>query len=160
MKRKHEATLRAICVGVRWSKKAIAAAPLLLGPIECQVRAVDQPICILAVLGEKGDAHACTGTNLPSLDEEGLCEGGDDLAGQHGRAAQVMEAGLDDGELVPTNPGHRVGVAQHPTEPPSDLPKQAVARLVAELVVTALKPSRSSIMNANRVPSRSPRTNA
>ena len=116
-----------------------AGAAVGLGPVECQVRVPEQDVGLVPVLREQGDAQAGRGLHLVAVEREGCCEGGQDLVGQGGDIVGLADRGVDDGELVPAQPGQGVGGAHGSGDPLRHGPQEEVARGVAQRVVHLLE---------------------
>jgi len=116
------------------------AAPLVLGPIEREIRFLQQSGEVPAVVRCAHDPDAGADQNLVALDRERLVEQRDQRPGEINDIAVVVGLGLDDGEFIAAEPRHQLMVfSRNPGGPPRDLLQQQIADPVAEGVVDALE---------------------
>ena len=120
-------------------EEAIGAAARRFGGIHRQIRVLEDLVEIDAMLGSQRDADAGvrgqlmteTFKRLPDRIENPLDEIGDVGGG--------FDRGLDDGEFVAAEPGHKVGSRNASAQACGDRLQQFVADQVAEQVVDALE---------------------
>jgi hypothetical protein len=94
----------------------------------------------VSVLGKHGDPDACRHTTDLVVDREFLCPRLLDLQGHCHGCRQVSGTVGQDRELIPAEPGDRVGLPDRSAKPLSDLLEQPVAVLVPQHVVDLLEP--------------------
>jgi hypothetical protein len=111
----------------------------LLGHVHGNVGVLEQLGGVAAVLGVDRDPDAGIQVEGHPADAEGLVERRTELVGD--RTGPVSGcARQQDRELVPAQPGNRVGSSEGPAQPLADLDEQLVAMVVAEGVVDVLEP--------------------
>nr|WP_239002945.1 hypothetical protein [Rhodovastum atsumiense] len=120
-------------------EEAPAATPVLLGPIQRHARPLEQRIGIDPIRRREADADAGADDDLVALQLERRAERLDHPAGQAGSVLRLVHVGLDDGELVATEPRQRVGLAQQLLQSGGNGAQQRVAHRMAERVVDFLE---------------------
>jgi hypothetical protein len=121
-------------------EEAVAVAALRLGPIERQVRLLDQLVGLGAVGGSRGNADAGADIHRVAFDVVGHPDDVDHALGKHRRRfTWVGLAGLNDGEFIAADPRQDVGLAQRRFEAQRRLLEQRVAGGMSERVVDDLE---------------------
>ena len=118
---------------------AIGAAPVLLCAVECQVRAADELIGLVAIRGADGDADARADDHLLVVDVVGRADRLDDAQRQGGGIRWLADADLENGELVSAHAGDRVRLPHQPPQTPRHQLQELVAGCMAERIVHALE---------------------
>ena len=111
-----------------------------LGHVHGHVRALDERIDVIAVVGEERDADRGLDVEREALEHERTREGRGDLAGHAQGRVRICSSGQKHGELVATETGNRVDIAQHAAEARPDRLQDQIAVSMPERIVDLLEP--------------------
>ena len=111
----------------------------LLGHVHRDVGALQQRVDVGLVVGRHRDAHARVDLEHQLVHHERLAQGLQELLGDDRRRSRLAEEWQEHGELVASQTGHAVGVAQHGREARGDAPQEGIALVMAERVVDVLE---------------------
>ena len=116
------------------------AAAIGFGAIQREIGVLEQLLRRHAVVG--CDRHADARPDDDLVARNGIRRGQavDDARGQRGRARGLVAEGLDHGELVPSEPRHRIAVANATTQAIRGRLEQLIADGVPERVIHRLEP--------------------
>ena len=120
-------------------EELIGVAPLRLAGVKREIGLLQQLVGVGRVVGEDRETDRRAGVDAAAFDDEGPAQRLDDAFGEVGRAAQVLDLGLHDGELVAAKARHRVGFTDRGVQAPGDALEQLVADVVAQRVVDVLE---------------------
>ncbi len=120
-------------------KETAAVAAVRLGAVHGQLGVLEQPVGVLTVRREHGDADARAGVHLLAPGIERLAEAVDHPARQRARIVGAAHAGLQDREFVAPEPRDRPGVVHAALQPRGHRAKQQIAAGQAERVVDSLE---------------------
>ena len=120
-------------------EEAVSVAALGLGPVQRDVGIAEQLVGVDVRIGRHGDADAGADAHLMAVDIERRPDGFEDALGECAGVGRTPRHGLQDGELVAAEAGHRVEVAGAGEQARADGLQQGVAGRVAERVVDRLE---------------------
>ena len=110
-------------------------APLGLGAVHRRVGALQQPFRLGRVGGVQADAEAGGDEHLLPVEEDRTLHRGDDALRHHHGVVGRSHVGAQHGELVATQPGHRILATNRRPDAVRDRLQEQVAGRMAERVV-------------------------
>ena len=117
-----------------------------IGRPAVRLRPVKRHVCVAhklfgrpPVMGRHGDPDAASDDDLMAAEIERLVEHLDDPLRQGAGVLGPIDVDLQDGELVSTEPRHRVGFANARAQPGGDRAQQRIADRMAECIVHVLE---------------------
>ncbi len=119
-------------------EKAVGVAPVTLGQIERQVRALEQLFATATVAGIEADADAGGHHQRAAADGDRIAQSLQDALGEMACLVRPGEAGQD-AEFVTTKAGYQVTVADRVADGLGHGHQQLVASVVTEAVIDALE---------------------
>jgi len=127
------------------------APACLLRLIQRDVRALQQPVRLHRVLRADRDPDAGIDVQAHPVQVKGRLQGRQEPAGR-GLRSNHIHAGQDDRELITTQPGQHITVAQRGLQPRPDLCQQLVPQVMTQTVVHFLEPVQVQDQQCQAVP--------
>ena len=91
-------------------------------------------------MGSYGDAQAGPNGEIVSIDIEGRADCRDDTARENHRIFWPAGVSLNDGEFIPAEPGHSVGLPDAAEQAPGNRAQQPITHWMPKSVIHRLEP--------------------